>query len=115
MDSKFVSERREKPDDIASDQVLTLAIHENLSLETGFRKPPSNKEGSGSEPAGDNGISNTKDHDEVVINGEVRSPQLRGIGGKLGGKGSFINNSNKSFYLGPRSQEDGPYKVTCHE
>jgi len=51
-----------------------------------------------SEPTGNHEISNT----EVVMNGEVGSPQSRGMTNKVGGK---------SFGFGPRGLDKGPSKV----
>ncbi|KAI4356962.1 hypothetical protein L6164_000939 [Bauhinia variegata] len=110
-DSNFGNERMEKADDVLSDQVLTLAIHEKSSLQTGSTQLSSNREVASSEPTGDHVTSNNKDHGEVMMNGEVGSPNSRGIAGNLGGKGSSINNGNKSFSFGPQVQDNGSLKA----
>lgn len=110
-ESDFLNEKTEKHDDVFSDQVLTLAIHEKLSLQTGSNKHSSNGEVSGSEMTGDHDIPNTKDKDESMRNGEVESPESRGIDKKPGGKGSSVTNGSMSFCFGPRVQDNGSLKV----
>lgn len=110
-DSNFPNEGTEKADDVPSDQVLTLAIHEKSFLQTGSSKLTSNLEVVSSEPTGKHEISNAKDLHEVMMNGEVGSPQARGgTASKVGGKESSVNNGNKSFAFGPRAQDNGPLK-----
>jgi len=46
-----------------------------------------------------------------MMNGEVGSPQSRGIASKVGGKDSSVNNGNKSFAFGPRGQDNSSLKV----
>ncbi|KEH30575.1 MAP kinase kinase kinase [Medicago truncatula] len=97
-DSNFPNERTEKADDVPSDEVLTLAIHEKSVQQIGSSKPSSDGEMGSSEPTGNHEISNT----EGVINGEVGSPQSRGMTNKVGGK---------SFGFGPRGLDKGPAKA----
>lgn len=105
-DSNFPNERTEKVDDVP-----TLAIREKSFLQTGSSKLSSNREVVSSEPTGNHEISNAKDLHEVMMNGEVGSPQSRGTASKVGGKDSSVNNGNKSFAFGPRAQDNGPLKV----
>ena len=109
-DSNFLNAITEKADDVASDQVLTLAIPEKSLLQTGSSKLSSNREVVSSGPTGDHGISNAKDLHEVMMNGEVKSPKSRGIANKLGGRDS-TNNGNKSFAFGPRGHDNGSLAV----
>ncbi|KAJ1389657.1 Serine-threonine/tyrosine-protein kinase, catalytic domain [Sesbania bispinosa] len=110
-DSNAPNERTEKADDVPSDQVLTLAIREKSFLQTGSSKLSSNREMDSSEPTGNHEISNAKDLHEVMMNGEVGSPQSRGMASKVVGKDSSINNGNKSFAFGPRGQDNGSLKI----
>ncbi|KAK7264110.1 hypothetical protein RJT34_31714 [Clitoria ternatea] len=105
-DSNFPNNRNEKLDDVPSDQVLTLAIHEKSSLQASSSKLSSSGEVASSEPTGNYEISNAKDH-EFMVNGEIESPQSRGMTNKVGGNDSSINNGNKSFAFGPRGQDNG--------
>ncbi|XP_027354222.1 MAP3K epsilon protein kinase 1-like isoform X2 [Abrus precatorius] len=109
--SHFPKEKTEKSDDVPSDQVLTLAINEKSLLQTGSGKLSSNREMVSSESSSNHEISNAKDPHEVVMNGEVGSPQSRGMANKVGGKDSSINNGNKSFAFGPRGQDTGSMKA----
>lgn len=93
-------------DDVPPDQVLTLAIREKSFLQAG-----SNREVVNSESTGNHEISNAKDLHEVVKNGEVGSPQSRGMANKFGGKDNSVNNGNKSFAFGPRGQDNDFLKV----
>lgn len=101
-DSNFPNESTEKVDDVPSDEVPTLAIHEKSFQQIGFSKPSSDGEMGSTEPTGNHEISNTKDLHEVVMNGEVGSPQSRGMTNKVGGK---------SFAFGPRGHDKGPAKA----
>ncbi|KAK7341329.1 hypothetical protein VNO80_24255 [Phaseolus coccineus] len=105
------NERTEKADHVPSDQVLTLAIREKSFLQTGSSKLSPNREGGNSEPIGDHEISNAKDLHEVMMNGEVGSPQSRVMASKTEGKDSSVNNGNKSFAFGPRGQDNGSLKA----
>ncbi|KAL4327355.1 hypothetical protein HN51_034574 [Arachis hypogaea] len=106
-DSNFLNERTEKADDVPSDQVLTLAIPETSFLQTGSSKLSSNGEVEGSGPTDDHGNSNAKDLHAVGVNGEIKSPNSRGMANKLGGKDSTNNNGNKSFAFGTRGHDNG--------
>ena len=92
-------------------KVLTLAIHEKSFLQAGSSKLTSNREVVNSESTGNHEISNAKDLHEVVKNGEVGSPQSRGMANKFGGKDNSVNNGNKSFAFGPRGQDNDFLKV----
>ncbi|KAL5761355.1 hypothetical protein ACOSP7_017619 [Xanthoceras sorbifolium] len=91
-------------DDLLSDQVPTLAIHES-SLRTGSGKLSTNKVVATNEPNDPQEVSNTSDQDE--INGEVGSPESRrkDIASKHGGRGSSSNVDSKSYVLGSKSQK----------
>ncbi|KAK4261942.1 hypothetical protein QN277_004873 [Acacia crassicarpa] len=110
-DSDFLNEKTEKQDDVFSDQVLTLAIHEKLSLQTGSIKPCSNGEVAITEMSADHETPNTKDHNEVIMHGEVGSPESRGIDRRPGGKGSSVTSGSISFCFGPRGQDNGSLKA----
>lgn len=110
-DSNFPNERTEKTDDVQSDHVLTLAIHEKSFPQTGSSKLSSDREVGTSEPIGNHELSNAKDLDEVMMNGEVGTPQTRGVANKVGGKDTSVNNGKKSFSFGPRGLDNGPLKV----
>lgn len=110
-DSSFPNERTEKTDDVQSDQVLTLSIHEKSFPQTGSGKLSSDREVGTSETTGNHELSNAKDHDEVMMNGEVGIPQTRGVANKVGGKDMSINNGKKSFAFGPRGLDNGSLKV----
>ena len=108
-DSDFLNENIEKQDDVFSDQVLTLAIHEKLSLQNGSTKPGSSGEII-TEMSANHDILISKDHSEVMVH-EVGSPESRGIDRKPGGKGSSVTSGSISFCFGPRGQENGTLKV----
>ncbi|CAJ1933825.1 unnamed protein product [Sphenostylis stenocarpa] len=110
-DPNFPNERTEKADDVPSDQVLTLAIREKSFHQTGSSEPSPNREVGNSDTTGNHEISNDKDLHEVMMNGEVGSPQSRRMASKVGGKDSSINNGNKSFAFGPRGQDNGSLKA----
>lgn len=112
-DSNFPNERTEKADDFSSDEVFTLAIHEKSFQQTGSGKLSHDGEVGSSEPTGNHEISNAKELHEVTMNGEVGSPQSRGVANKVGVKDSSINNGKKSFAFGPRGLDKGPTKVKC--
>lgn len=124
--ANFLYKRTVKTGDVPSDQVLTLVISEKSFLQTDPSKLSSNREVVSTEPTGDHEISdakdlpeptgdheisNAKDLHEVMMNGEVGSPQSRGVTNKLGGKDNSISNGNKSFAFGPTGQNNGFLKV----
>lgn len=109
-DSNFSNERTEKEDDIPSDQVLTLAIREKSFLRTGSGNLSSSIEVVSAEPTGTE-TSNAKDLHEVIMNGEVESPQSRGKANMAVGKDSSINNRTKPFAFEPRGQDSGSLKA----
>ncbi|XP_020215012.1 MAP3K epsilon protein kinase 1 isoform X1 [Cajanus cajan] len=110
-DSNFPNNRTEKADDVPSDQVLTLAIHEKSFLQTDSSNLSSNREVVSSDPTGNLESSNAKDLHEVTMNGEVGSPQSRVTASKVGGKDNSVNNGNKSFAFGPRGQDNDSLKA----
>ncbi|CAI8617214.1 unnamed protein product [Vicia faba] len=110
-DSNFPNERTDKADDFISDEVFTLAIHEKSFQQTGSGKLSRDGEVGSSEPTGNHEISNAKELHEVTMNGEVGSPQSRGVANKVGVKDSSINNGKKSFAFGPRGLDKGPTKA----
>lgn len=110
-DSDFLNEKTENTNDVFSDHVLTLAIHEKLSLQTGPSKHCSNGEVASSDMTGDHDIPNTNGQNEVIMNGEFGSPESRGVDRKPGGKGSSVTNGSISFCFGPRGQDSGSLKV----
>ncbi|KAL5055322.1 hypothetical protein RYX36_036004 [Vicia faba] len=110
-DSNFPNERTDKADDFISDEVFTLAIHEKSFQQTGSGKLSHDGEVGSSEPTGNHEISNAKELHEVTMNGEVGSPQSRGVANKVGVKDSSINNGKKSFAFGPRGLDKGPTKA----
>ncbi|KAK7404350.1 hypothetical protein VNO78_05179 [Psophocarpus tetragonolobus] len=110
-DSNVPNERTEKADDVPSDQVLTLAIREKSFLQTSSSKLSSNREVVNSESIANNEFSNAKDLHEVMVNGEVESPQSRGMASKIGGNDCSASNGNKSFVFGARGQDNGSLKA----
>ncbi|KAJ7982314.1 Protein kinase [Quillaja saponaria] len=111
-DSDFGKEGAESADDdVPSDQVLTLAIHEKSSLQNGSGRLSSNREVAPSEPTELQELPNPSDHDEMVTNSEVGSPDSKGtsIARKNGGKSIHMN---KPFGFRPRSQNHSSPKAS---
>jgi hypothetical protein len=113
-DANIIEERAANLDDL--DQVPTFAIHDNSSLPTGSGRQSSNKETATSEATELHEVLHTSDHDEVLMNGNVGSPESRrkSVAEKNGGKGSSIHVGNRSFGFGQRSQDNGFQKVKLH-
>jgi hypothetical protein len=113
-DANIIEERAANLDDL--DQVPTFAIHDNSSLPTGSGRQSSNKETATSEATELHEVPHTSDHDEVLMNGNVGSPESRrkSVAEKNGGKGSSIHVGNRSFGFGQRSQDNGFQKVKLH-
>ncbi|XVE92897.1 hypothetical protein REPUB_Repub01dG0143100 [Reevesia pubescens] len=97
-------------DDLLSDQVPTLAIHEKSSLQGGSAILSVKNVMAALGPARLHEISN---QDEVMINGDVGSPESRRKHTEktYGGKGSSIDIENKSFGFGHMSQDAGLQKA----
>lgn len=100
-------------DDPLSDQVPTLAIHEMSLVQTGSGRLPSNKITATNDQSQLQEIPNTGDKDEMLINGEAQSPELRrkNLAGKHGGKGTSISVENKSFGFSSRTENNSLQKV----
>ncbi|XP_021679465.2 MAP3K epsilon protein kinase 1 isoform X2 [Hevea brasiliensis] len=108
----IVEERTDKiEDDLQSDQVPTLAIHETTSLHIASNGQSSNKVVAACALL--HGSTHLHDQDESHINGEVASPETRkkSVDRKHGGKGSSNHVENKSFGFAPRSQDGGLQKA----
>lgn len=90
-----------------SDQVPTFAIHEKSSLQTASSQQSSNREVGNSEPTELHEVTHTSIHDEVLMNGDVGSPESRRkvVAEKHGGKGSSTHvGNNRSLGFGQRNQ-----------
>ncbi|GAV80001.1 Pkinase domain-containing protein [Cephalotus follicularis] len=94
-------------DDLLSEQIPNSVNHEKSSLPTGSGRLPANKVVVASDPAELHEISQIGDHDEVLMNGEVGSPESRRKNAtrKYGDKGSPIYAENRPFGFGLRSQD----------
>lgn len=113
--SNHVEERSDNPeDDISSDQVLTLAIHDKSPLQTNSDKQPN------SEVANSSELRESSDlgpRENVLTNGEQALPDSRrkGIVGRKGdGKGSAVHVDQSSSSSAPRSQDCSPQRVKLH-
>nr|KJB31830.1 hypothetical protein B456_005G210100 [Gossypium raimondii] len=96
--------------DLLSDQVPTLAIHESLSLQSSSgRLSVKNVVAA---HASDQ-LHDTSNQDEVTINGDVGSPESRRKHTEKGhgGKGSSIDIEDASFGFGPITQDAGLQKA----
>lgn len=100
-------------DDPLSDQVPTLAIHEMSLVQTGSGRLPSNKITATNDQSQLQEIPNTGDKDEMLINGEAQSPELRrkNLASKHGGKGTSISVENKSFGFSSRTENNSLQKA----
>lgn len=96
-----------------SDRVLTFGIHEKSSLETASGRQSSNKEVDASEYTELHEVPQNCDHEEVLMEGNIGSPESRrkNVAEKHGGKGSSIHVGNRPFGFGPRSQDSSFQKV----
>lgn len=104
---KFSEEKTDDLEDDVTDQVPTLAIREKSSFQNGSDKIPSNKELATSDPTELDDLPHKGNHDAVLANGEVRSPEsmTKNVSGKHGGKGVGY----RSFGFGQRNQ-DGSFQ-----
>lgn len=110
----LVEETEENPDDdLLSDQVPTLSIHEKLSLRTGSGRLSSKKTVAPNDPTELQEISNMSDQDEVVINGVAGSPESKrkNLAGKHGRKGTSSSVENKLFGFSQKNQNNSIQKV----
>ncbi|KAG8644129.1 MAP3K epsilon protein kinase 1 isoform X2 [Manihot esculenta] len=110
-DFGIIEERTDKlEDDLQSDQVPTLAIHEKTSFQNGSIGLCTNKVAAAC--ASHPGSSHLNDQDESVMNGEVESRDASGksVDRKHGGKGSCNNVENKPFGFAPSRQDIGLQK-----
>ncbi|KAK6253059.1 hypothetical protein QUC31_014779 [Theobroma cacao] len=104
-DNNLLGERIDNlDDDLLSDQVPTLAIHEKSSLQSSSGRISVKNVVAALGPAQLHEISH---QDEVIMNGEVGSPESKGkhMEKRHGGKGSSIDIDNKSFGFGPRTHD----------
>ncbi|KAJ6297075.1 hypothetical protein OIU78_022743 [Salix suchowensis] len=107
-----VEERTDKLDnDLHSDQVPTLAIHEKSSLKTSSGRLSMNKVAAACAPL--HGSTDMHDQDQALSNGDMESPDVRGknIDRRDGGKTNSTNVENESFVFATRSQDNGLQKV----
>ncbi|KAE9605223.1 putative protein kinase STE-STE-Pl family [Lupinus albus] len=102
-----------KTDDFPSDPVLTFAIHEKSSQQTGSRRlsSNSNKEVANSGHTSNLHFSNAQDHEEAMMNGEVGYPQPIGKDNFLERKQSSIKNINNPFCFRTKDRDDGSIKA----
>lgn len=91
-------------DDLLLDQVPTLAIHEKSSLQNSSVRLSSDRQRVPSDQA------DASNH-EVLVNGEVRSPEPKV---ENGGKESSLYFGSRSFGFGKRNQDDSSQKVELH-
>ncbi|TYH84993.1 hypothetical protein ES332_D02G234700v1 [Gossypium tomentosum] len=96
--------------DLLSDQVPTLAIHESLSLQSSSGRL-SVKDVVAAHASDQ--LHDTSNQDEVTINGDVGSPESRRKHTEKGhgGKGSSIDIEDASFGFGPITQDAGLQKA----
>uniref|UniRef100_A0A6N2MRZ1 Protein kinase domain-containing protein n=1 Tax=Salix viminalis TaxID=40686 RepID=A0A6N2MRZ1_SALVM len=107
-----VEERTDKLDnDLHSDQVPTLAIHEKSSLKTSSGRLSMNKVAAACAPL--HGSTDMHDQDQALSNGDMESPDVRGknIDRRDGGKTNSTNVENESFLFATRSQDNGLQKA----
>jgi len=107
-----VEERTDKLDnDLHSDQVPTLAIHEKSSLKTSSGRLSMNIVAAACAPL--HGSTDMHDQDQALSNGDMESPDVRGknIDRRDGGKTNSTHVENESFVFATRSQDNGLQKV----
>ncbi|PPD97932.1 hypothetical protein GOBAR_DD05005 [Gossypium barbadense] len=96
-------------DDLLSDQVPTLAIHEKPSLQSSSGRLSVK---SVAVALGSSQLHDISHQDEATMNGDVGSPSRRKHTEKgQGGNGDQIDNVNKSFAFGPITQNAGLQKA----
>ncbi|KAG6718191.1 hypothetical protein I3842_04G138100 [Carya illinoinensis] len=100
LHTNVIEERVANPDDL--DQVPTFAFHEKSYLQTGS-----------SEPTVPHEVPHTSEHDEVLMNGYVGSPESRkkNVAEKHGGKGNSVRVGSRSPGFGQRSQDSSLQKA----
>ena len=102
-----VEEAESLEDDNLLDQVPTLSIHENSSLLTGSGRIAT------SEPI-EFHESHGRARDEVIMNGDVPSTELREDAARQHGeKETSTTSGNSSFGFEPESQDNSFQKVQC--
>lgn len=103
-DTNNIEERAAHLED--SDQVPTFAIHEKSSLQAASGQQSSNREEATSEPTELHELPHTSAHGEVLMNGDMGSPESRRkvVTEKHGGKGNSTHVGNRSLGFGQRSQ-----------
>ncbi|KAB5547998.1 hypothetical protein DKX38_011404 [Salix brachista] len=107
-----VEERTDKLDnDLHSDQVPTLAIHEKSSLKTSSGRLSMNKVAAACAPL--HGSTDMHDQDQALSNGDMESPDVRGknIDRRDGGKTNSTHVENESFVFATRRQDNGLQKA----
>ncbi|KAK9275389.1 hypothetical protein L1049_022653 [Liquidambar formosana] len=113
-DCNIVEERAENPEDgVLSDQVLTLAIHEKSAIRTSSVRLSANGEVA-PYPVELHESSHMGDQDEVLMNGEVGSPdsgRKNAVVRKHEGKASSVHADNRSFGFGLKSQDNSLQKA----
>ncbi|XP_022763955.1 MAP3K epsilon protein kinase 1-like isoform X4 [Durio zibethinus] len=110
-DNNLLEERiNNLDDDLPSDQVPTLAIHEKSSLHSSLGRLPVKN---GVDDLGSAQLHEMSHQDEVMLNGDVGSPESRRkhLEKRHGGKGSSIDTENKSFGFGPITQDASLHKA----
>ncbi|XWS68496.1 hypothetical protein CRYUN_Cryun04dG0095500 [Craigia yunnanensis] len=110
-DNNLLEERiNDLEDDLLSDQVPTLAIHEKSSLQSSSGRLSVKNVVAAFGPAQLHEISH---QDEVMMNGDVGSPESRRkhTEKRHGGKGSSTDMENKSFGFGPITQDSSLQKA----
>ncbi|KAF9678659.1 hypothetical protein SADUNF_Sadunf07G0057900 [Salix dunnii] len=97
--------------DLHSDQVPTLAIHEKSSLKTSSGRLSMNKVASAC--ASLHGSADIHDQNQALSNGNMESPDVRGknIDRRDGGITNSTHVENESFVFATRSQDNGPQKA----
>ncbi|XP_037495909.1 MAP3K epsilon protein kinase 1 [Jatropha curcas] len=108
----IIEERTDKlEDDLQSDQVPTLAIHETSSLQTGSHRLSANKVAAVC--ASLHGSTHLHDQDASPINGEIKSLEAtaKDADKKHGEKGSSSRVESKSFGFAPSRQDNGLQKA----
>ncbi|KAJ6929589.1 MAP3K epsilon protein kinase 1-like [Populus alba x Populus x berolinensis] len=111
-DGDVVEERIDKlEDDLHSDQVPTLAIHENSSLKTSPGRLSTNKVAAASPLL--HGSMPSHYQDEILTIDDLESPDARGknIERRNGGKTSSAHVENGSFGFATRNQDNGLRKA----
>ncbi|XP_075657823.1 MAP3K epsilon protein kinase 1-like [Castanea sativa] len=111
-DTNNIEERAAHLED--SDQVPTFAIHEKSSLQAASGQQSSNREVATYEPTELHELPHTSAHGEVLMNGDMGSPESRRkvVTEKHGVKGSSTHVGNRSLGFGQRSQVNNFQRAT---